>query len=92
MLILITVFQFVGNIVIGNADTNGIFNTRFSIDKNGNGYTYGHVDCAGLLTAPNSYNTTQVDNLLIGKAECPNFRDLAKLNYSVQGFPLLGGG
>ena len=90
MLILITVFQFVGNIVIGNADTNGIFNTRFSIDKNGNGYTYGHVDCAGLLTAPNSYNTTQVDNLLTGKAEYP--RDLAKLNYSVQGFPLLGGG
>ncbi|MFM7982150.1 MAG: hypothetical protein ACKPKO_22810 [Candidatus Fonsibacter sp.] len=44
-----------------------MFITRFSINKNGNAYTYGNFDVAGLLTVPHIYNKNQVDNLLTAK-------------------------
>ncbi|MFM7987467.1 MAG: hypothetical protein ACKPKO_49960, partial [Candidatus Fonsibacter sp.] len=66
--------------------------TRFFINKNGNAYTHGNFDVAGLLTAPNIYNKAQVENLLTAKQNALIFRDPTQLNPPVQGFPLLGGG
>ncbi|MFM7977737.1 MAG: hypothetical protein ACKPKO_00335, partial [Candidatus Fonsibacter sp.] len=37
------------------------------MSKTGNGYINGNFDCGGLLTAPNIYTKTQVDNILSGK-------------------------
>ncbi|MFM7987612.1 MAG: hypothetical protein ACKPKO_50685, partial [Candidatus Fonsibacter sp.] len=61
------------------------------MSKTGNGYINGNFDCGGLLTAPNIYNKTQVDNLVSGKQNALIFRDPTQLNPPVQGFPLLGG-
>ncbi|MFM7987984.1 MAG: hypothetical protein ACKPKO_52590 [Candidatus Fonsibacter sp.] len=44
------------------------------MSNTGNGYITVVFDCGGLLTAPNIYNKTQVDNLLTGKAERPNLQ------------------
>ncbi|MFM7978404.1 MAG: hypothetical protein ACKPKO_03730, partial [Candidatus Fonsibacter sp.] len=64
----------------------------FTVSKTGNGYINSNFDCGGLLTAPNIYNKTQVDNLLTGKQNALIFRDPTQFNPLVQGFPLLGGG
>ncbi|MFM7987878.1 MAG: hypothetical protein ACKPKO_52055, partial [Candidatus Fonsibacter sp.] len=70
----------------------GLFTSTFTVSKTGNGYINGIFDCGGLLTDPNIYNNTQVDNLLTGKQNALIFRDPTHLNPLVQGFPLLGGG
>ena len=36
-----TTVQFVDSVAVGYVYTNGFFKTRFSIDKHGNGFTYG---------------------------------------------------
>ncbi|MFM7980138.1 MAG: hypothetical protein ACKPKO_12560, partial [Candidatus Fonsibacter sp.] len=45
----------------------GLFTSTFKVTKTGNGYINGNLDCGGLLTAPNIYKKTQVDNLVSGK-------------------------
>ena len=65
-----------------------MFVTRFYIDKNGGAYTHGYVNVAGSLTAPNTYNKTQVPNLLAGKQNALIFRDPTQLNPPVQEFQL----
>ena len=79
------------SIAVVYVDTNGLFKTRFLVNKNGNGFTYGCFYCTGLLTAPNIYNMAQVDNLLTGKPNTLICRDPTQLNPLVQGFQLLGG-
>ena len=37
-----TTVQFVDSVAVGYVYTNGFFKTRFSIDKHGNGFTYGY--------------------------------------------------
>ena len=51
---------FCDNVAVGYRDANDMFVTRFFINKNGNAYTHGNFDVAGLLTAPNIYNKAQV--------------------------------
>ena len=41
------------SVAVGYRDANDMFVTRFSINKNGNAYTYGNFDVASNLTAPN---------------------------------------
>ncbi|MFM7989601.1 MAG: hypothetical protein ACKPKO_60830, partial [Candidatus Fonsibacter sp.] len=53
---------FCDNVAVGYKDANDKFVTRFSINKNGNAYTYGNFDVAGNLSASNIYNNIQVDN------------------------------
>ncbi|MFM7981769.1 MAG: hypothetical protein ACKPKO_20865, partial [Candidatus Fonsibacter sp.] len=69
-----------------------IFTSTFILSKTGNGYINGNFGCGGLLTAPNIYNKTPVDNLVSGKQNALIFRDPTQLNLLVQGLPLLGGG
>ncbi|MFM7980851.1 MAG: hypothetical protein ACKPKO_16190 [Candidatus Fonsibacter sp.] len=78
--------------VSGYDNEVGLFTSTFIVSKTGNSYINGNCDCGGLLTAPNIYNKTQVDNLLIGKQKALIFRDPTQLNPLVQGFSLLGGG
>ncbi|MFM7986369.1 MAG: hypothetical protein ACKPKO_44365, partial [Candidatus Fonsibacter sp.] len=52
-------------IVSGYDNEVGLFTSTFTVGETGNGYINGNFDCGGLLTAPNIYNKTQVDNLLI---------------------------
>ncbi|MFM7988535.1 MAG: hypothetical protein ACKPKO_55400, partial [Candidatus Fonsibacter sp.] len=78
--------------VSGYDNEVGLFTSTFTVTKSGNGYIHGNFDCGGLLTAPNIYHKTQVDNLLTGKQNALIFRDPTQLNPLVQGFPLLGGG
>ena len=61
-------------IISGYDNEVGLFTSSFTVTKTGNGYINGNFDCGGLLTAPNIYNKTQVDNLVSGKAERPNLQ------------------
>ena len=48
----------------------------------------GKFSCGGILSAPNIYNKTQVENLVNGKQNALIFRDPTQLDPLVQGFPL----
>ena len=68
------------------------FASTFIVGQAGDVYAKGNIRCDGVLTAPNIYNKTQVEDLLNGKQNALIFRDPTQLDPPVQGFPLLSGG